>query len=391
MIIYNTTWLANMRVHGQADMARHTGAITAEEGQVIKQQHPVGFYNPGLFVRAGLFLLTCIITVFSAALLGLLLIEAHLLADAALPLIYGIITYIVLEFMTKHNNYYKAGVDDALLWLSGAFFVGAYLWYAEKSISHYYELTGSVYIGVLSLVFTLRFSNALMSAVCALAWLSAVFFGWLQSGLFGATALSFVMMLAAGLLYLGCSRLQRHPKARYYDACFTVAQTISLLALYAAGNYYLIDELQGQLTGYHKNRSVGSGFFFWVWTVCVPFIYIAWGIAKKKALPLRTGVLLIAAAAATLRNYYHVLPPEWALTLAGAALLAVVYAVIRYLKTSKHGFTYTAHYNRSTAEQLNAEALISASVTGHVANAPVDTPSRFGGGSFGGGGSGGEF
>ncbi len=75
--------------------------------------------------------------------------------------------------------------------------------------------------------------------------------------------------------------------------------------------------------------------------------------------------------------------------LAGAILAVLSYSLIRYLRTPKHGFSFDKN-TRTPKELLNAEAIILAQAFGK--KTPAHTKHvEFGGGSFGGGGSGADY
>ena len=119
----------------------------------------------------------------------------------------------------------------------------------------------------------------------------------------------------------------------------------------------------------------------------IPPAYLAYGLIKKNVLMARIGLVLNFAALYTFRTYVHIMSLEMALTLAGAVLLVIIYGVIQYLKTPKHGYTYANIEN--TTDNLNAEGLFTAATLTVAHRAEPD--SKFGGGDFGGGGSGGKF
>jgi hypothetical protein len=90
----------------------------------------------------------------------------------------------------------------------------------------------------------------------------------------------------------------------------------------------------------------------------LPFVYIWRGLAKKDAILLRLGLLLIAAAVFTLRAYHYLLSVEAALTIGGSIILLIIYGIIKYLKTPKHGITYAESNKAHSFDKLNEEGLI---------------------------------
>ena len=125
--------------------------------------------------------------------------------------------------------------------------------------------------------------------------------------------------------------------------------------------------------------------------MALPFVYLGFGTRKKDVILLRTGLLLIAASVITLRTYYHVLPLDAALTIGGALTLGIAYALVKYLKTPRHGFTYDEPDDTHFMDHLKVEALIVAETFAKAPAAPAEDHIRFGGGDSGGGGSSGSF
>lgn len=392
MIIHNKTWLNNQLLHEQFEQDYHAGCLKNEELGILKQKYPVGFYSPGFFVQIGLFILTCIIVSCSTGFISLFLANASIIDSFSWPLLLGIVMYVILERMVKERHYYHAGVDNALLWMSASSVTGGFIWMLDTFNSHSAPLiTISVFIFTLGLYLTLRFADVLVSAVTSLAALAFIFFTWNSVGKLGLTTMPFMMMLASAGIYLAAVKLFISQKAAYYRSCLSVVQVLSLLTLYFSGNYFVVQVLSNEMTGAAPGTPVPFGFIFWIWTFAIPFVYIGWGLKKKDTILVRSGLLLIAGAIFTFRYYYHVLPIELALTIGGCVLLALSYAVIKYLKTPKHGLTYAEHNRNNLLDKLNVESIIIGETFSQMPAGPTGPQSPFGGGSAGGGGSSGNF
>jgi len=202
-----------------------------------------------------------------------------------------------------------------------------------------------------------------------------------------------MMMLASVGMYWFAYIYYTRIKFINYRICFTIAQIICLLTLYAAGNYYLIQTLNNDLKGIdsQSDTPVPFGLFFWAWTILLPFVYLGFGIKKKDVILLRTGLVLIAAAVFTFRNYYHVLPVDVMLTIGGAIVIGIVYALMKYLQTPKHGFTREETGDAHAIDHPKIEWLIVAETLSHTPSPSANEGAKFGGGDFGGGGSSGGF
>ncbi|ATP58374.1 hypothetical protein CPT03_18855 [Pedobacter ginsengisoli] len=389
MIIYNNIWLANLLIREEAQKARKAEAISIDEQKKIADKYPVGFYTPNIFIRIGLFILTCIIVSFSVGLLVMMTSNLDIIDTWGFSLFIGIITYIVLEVMIKSNNHFKSGVDDALIWISAGFILTAFILLQPTINNDFPYSRVSLFIFLLAFYYALRFTDMLMTAVSLIALIATVFMVWKDLILWGMLTMPFLIMIVCSGIYFLSRRSVGKKTTIYYNNCFLVIQIISLLILYLAGNYYVVQVLSPVSSDIAKPTPVPFGFFFWTWTILLPLVYIYSGLRKKDAIVLRTGLLLVAAAAFTFRNYYHVMPIEGVLCIAGIILLGICYWVMKYLKTPKHGFTYEDLEQDNFMDKLKVESLI-VSETFSGPQVPADN-TRFGGGDFGGGGASGNF
>jgi hypothetical protein len=389
MIIYNKTWLANMRLQAVVKKDLLRGYITANEFKSITEKYPVGFYTPNLFVRVGLVILTFIIVSFGNGLISLVFAATGAVETFGWFFFLGLINYIALELIVKNNNHFRSGVDDALLFISGCLFVTGFvmLLFRINDTMNYIVLAGIIFL--LSLYQSIRFADMLTSVVCCISFFAFIFFGWTKFIPAGLATAPFVMMLVSGVVYWLSRIKSKKEKFINYDNCFVIIQVVSLLTLYAAGNYYVIQTLSTEMAA--QTGPVPFGALFWTWTILLPFVYVASGIKKKDVILLRSGLLLITAAALTFRNYYHVLPVDVTLTIIGAVILGIVYIIMRYLKIPKHGFTYAETDDGHLMDHLKIESLIIAETFSHTPQPPANEGVKFGGGDFGGGGSSGGF
>ncbi|MFD1257572.1 hypothetical protein ACFQ3S_12260 [Mucilaginibacter terrae] len=388
MIIYNKTWLNNLQLHNQFEKDEDTGCLTEAEVKLLKEKYPVGFYMPGIVIRIGLFILTVIIVTFSVGLVSLFLAEARVIDNFGWPLVLGVAGYFLLEYMVKQNRYYQSGVDEALLWITAGLLTGGFNWMLFTiDDKQSYHIPISAFVLVLSSYLTLRFADLLMSAIACLSSLALVFFIWNKFGSFGMATMPFIMMIASAAIYYAAIKLSEIPEAIHYDRCLSIAQILTLITLYLSGNYYVVQALSTELTGAPPGTPVPFGYIFWACTMLFPFAYLYIGLKNKNLILIRTGLLLIAGAIFTFRNYYHVLPLEVAFAIGGCALLAISYAIIKYLKTPKHGFTYTAINRKNLLDHLNVESLVIGETFANTSNTPAGPESPFGGGNSAGGGS----
>lgn len=392
MIIYNKTWLNNLYVHEQAEQEKAAGRLTKAEVDAIKQAYPVGFYKPGLFARIGIFILTFIVVCASAGLLTLMANSLDITNSFGWFLFLAILSGSTLEIMVRSKNHYRSGADDALLWMTGLFLAVSFNLLVEKITDNHKidSLALSCFILAGSVIFTLRYLDRVMSAVACSAIFAVIFFAVQKLGPVGEASMPFVMIIASGVVYITGIQVSRQLTAPYHVNSLIWAQVVSLLVLYAAGNYYVVDRLNNvlkDLPGTSGNIALGQ--FFWAWTMVLPIAYLLRGLFKKDVILIRLGLLLIGAAVCTFRYYYHIVSPEAALSIGGTVILVLSYYAIQYLKTPKHGFTYNDTGQSDLLDNIKVEALITAGTLNHTA--PTAEQNRFGGGNFGGGGSSGGY
>lgn len=390
MIIYNKTWLNNLELQEQAKQMYSSGNISKSEFNSIEEKYPAGFYSPNIFIRAGLFILTLVTTSCAGGLLSLTLGSIdNLITSPGYWAFLGIISYISLEMVVKTMHHFRSGVDDALMWTAVSLFIAAYFGFTDNTSSKIsFEAHFSGFAFLLACYFTLRFADMLMAFLSFLSLVAFIFFNRQVFGAYSTAILPFLMILtSAGIYFLALY----WNKFRHYKNCLLVIQVASLLMAYAAGNYFVVRELGSMISdpAPAEGQGIPLGWFFWIWTIALPFLYIALGIRRKEIVLLRSGLILIAAAAFTFRNYYHLIPLEGALCIAGAALLTISYLIIRYLKTPKYGFTYEETDQDHLMDKIKVESLIVGET--FSSSQPAPEGNRMGGGSFGGGGAGADF
>ena len=384
MIAYNKTYLHNKDVQDQATSAYENDLIGSDELQQVKEKYPVHFYTPNFFIRIGLFILTYLVVSFSFSLFSVIFMSSIESAMKILLLLFSLLTYAVLEFMVDKNRHYKSGVDDALLFASAGMLLGSLILILESG-----ALTNCILTFLISFYCSLRFADRFMSVVASLSFLGILFFLFTDHLGISKAIIPFVLMAASAIVYFLVSRLQKKTELKNYEHCFTVVIISSLLSFYAAGNYYVVREVNNAMFHLTSDGSLPFGWLFWILTVILPIVYIIRGIQNKDVILLRIGVLLIAAMIFTIRYYYEILPIEIVMTIAGSVLLTLSYILINYLKQTRFGFTYIEQPQNEKDEKSLIESLIIVETLGQQTKA--DDSTKFGGGSFGGGGAGSDY
>ena len=103
------------------------------------------------------------------------------------------------------------------------------------------------------------------------------------------------------------------------------------------------------------------------------------------------GLLSLAFSIYTIRFYYSILPIETVLTIGGLFLFAFTYFAIKRIKNNTTGITFQPDRFTPANAIGNAEALITSQLGLNPEIKTPESPMKFGGGDFSGGGSGGSF
>ncbi|NSL90639.1 hypothetical protein ECE50_027705 [Chitinophaga sp. Mgbs1] len=384
MIAYNRQSLDNLEIRQEANEAFKQGCISEDMQRAIHEAYPVKLYMPNLMISIGLFILTCIVIILSLCFFGLLNLEMFGDNFHILGIVWGLLCYGACELSVRGSRQcFHCGIDDALLYGAIIFIHGGLTLKSDPSMTVH-----SAIALLLTLLATLRFANAFCAGVAYLALLMLIFN--LSTGPVAMAVLPFLIMLISGGVYLAVRKWKTRHSFRYYRNCLTVVEVLSLITLYAAGNYYIVRELS--ITMFEMELAPGQdipfGWLFWILTVTIPLLYLYYGIRKKDVIRLRTGLLLVAAIVFTVRYYHHLLPLETAMVAAGILLIGGAWLLIRYLQTPRNGFTYKETDQQALMDKLQVESLI---ISETLTPSAPQQGMEFGGGTGGGGGASGQY
>ena len=380
MTIYPENELYNDHVRSEAQSAFELGDISKESCKRIEDAYPTKLYTPHFFIAVALGLLTIVATFFTGILAWLFTQVESSFGIASLCAFMAFVCYFFLEWMVKNKSYFNAGIDNALMVLTLLFSGGIFLSYFENV----HWILSNTFLMLVALWLCLRFADAFMAIVSCGFFLALCFLLYLKLEKLPLVYLPFVMMAIIGALYYFINKVKNSVKF-IYGKCFMGLTVFLLLAFYAAGNYWVVRELQSSLNV--EATSKGSSWIFWIFTFLVPIIYIVYGIIKKDVLHLRTGLLLIAVTVFTYKYYYTLLPVEIEMLIIGLLLIALSYFFIKWLKTTRHGYTSESMAARPSWQ--NVEGLIIAETMGGLS--PTSENHLMDGGIGGGGGASGEY
>ena len=368
--------------------ALHSSCIGQESFSKIKGRYIDKLYTPNYFIRIALGLLTMVAVWFSGLLLFMITGIFSSGGIMMLFIVLAIICYVALELLVKSKRFFNAGVDNVLLFYTVVLIIGAF--FANDFATDIKTISAVSMFVCIWLAH--RFADAFAAMLAYASFFILLFLVYIKFGGIAESTAPFVMASVSVFVYFQMQNFIRKEGLLYYRWCFKAVRLLTMFSFYASLNYFVVRELNSKMFAveYSNIHPFSFGWIFWICTISIPIAYVAYGILKKDFHFIRTGLLLIAISVFTVRYYHPILPVEIAMFIAGVILIGISYALIRYLRVAKFGYTFTK-VHRSDRE-LQLEGLIIAQTMGqkHVSGDP-DANISFGGGSGGGGGAGGDY
>ncbi|MDQ6813053.1 MAG: hypothetical protein M3040_04890 [Bacteroidota bacterium] len=384
MHIYSHADLSNRHIQDQVSGAYLKGKLGAESFKKVLTNYPSNLYTPNYFVRIAMGLLTMVAIIFSALLVVFMFLSTA--KGAAMYVILAAIYYTGLELFVKQKSYYNAGIDNLLMFFSAAFLIAGVAIYQDAPHN-----TIPAFVAIITCLYlSIRLVDGFMAVLAFVSFLIFVFLVYTRFGNLAKATAPLLLTAISVVVYLLIKKLLKRKKYVVYQFCFRSVLQVSLLTIYTCCNYFVVKEISNEMfgMGLSLNESIPLGWLFWILTFAIPIAYIAYGIARKDLMVIRTGLVLTAAPVFTFRYYYHIMAVEIAMLIAGTVLSVASYLLIKYLKAAKGGFSFEKEAD-ANKERIDMKSLILAQVSGKEAK--VDAGVEFGGGSFGSGGAGGNF
>ncbi len=399
MNAYNANTLRNRAVLTQVDQWHRAALLTDAQREAIRAGYPSDFRETNFITEVGLFAFTLIVGGGGFMLFGELFEPGSNIGWFLL--VYGIGAIGAAEWLIHRHRYYRNGIDNALIILGIVFVLyGLFSEFWPDSTFWQRCLLAGAVLGLA----VIRYGDPLLM-IGLLGVLYGLVFERLLDTSAGQNAWPFVGMgLSAGVYWLS-QRLQSEPKARptahpsrlrltetnqvYFSDALIHADWFSLIALLVCGNYFVAQG--GETFALFGLPKTGDSnpllrVLFWLTTFGIPLLYGFFGLRNRNRTLLILTCFGMAGAVQTAHYYGALLPQSvhWAVT--GAVLVLASGLLIRWLRTPRYGFTDTPDDARPDWMNL-AEAL----TVNQIANNQAQPPDlRFGGGSTGGGGAGGQ-
>ncbi len=384
---YNQEQVYNFAVLQQSRRWSAHGFMDAQQFAAVKEAYKVPFYHPGLAIRITLFLATLLALSGIDGMLGIVVSELGETAISVGAVLYGVATLVVMEknFITS-NHHYKSGVIEALLYHSCGFII--------VGIGNLFDFNVHVVLALCLVVFvaaSVRYLDWLITLAAGLTFAGLLFYEFYQIGGIFQQIIPFVFIATFTPLYFFCRSMKMKETLRTWRNNLLIMETLSLFLIYAGGNYLVVRELSINLLDMRleEGQDIPFAAVFYVLTVLIPALYVFAGIKSRNVVLLRTGIVVTAFSLYTFHHYYSMAPIEIMLTAAGALLLVFSILLLHYLKTIRNGFTRENILAEKWAGMNIQAFLVSQTMGGNQVKA--DEGMRPGGGSFGGGGSTGDY
>lgn len=385
---YNETDLYNLAIVKESKRWMKQQLIDQDQLGKISAAYPSNFYHPNFIIRILLFVATLFALSGVTGLFAIMVFDSSSGERAIGPacVIYGIVSFIFLEAVFIKKNHYKSGVTEALLYHACAFTI-----IGVATIAEFNEHTWFI-VSVVVLTFAaIRYLDLVCAILATLAFAGFLFYECYHLGGIFQQIIPFIFILAFTPLYFISKRSKKRDEYKFWYNNLLLVESLSLLFIYAAGNYLVVRELSVAFMDLYleDGNDIPFAIIFYALTVLIPIGYLYFGIRNKDIVLLRVSLIVLAFSVFTFKFYFSLGHPEITFTIAGFVLLAVSILLLNYLKKPRNGFTRENILSEKWAK-LNAEAFIISQTMGGNQVTVKDEFSG-GGGSFGGGGSSGGY
>ncbi len=381
---YNEISLYNLAVIKESKRWCSQGLMEDPQLKNIEQEYRCEFYHPNIIIRILLFVATLFALSGATGFFALLFGNG---GEQVLPLaclIYGVVSFAILDrILINQHRHYKSGVTEALLYHACAFSIIGLSWMAD--FNTYVVLASCLFVFVYA---AFRYLDLLTTIAAIGSFAGLLFYTCYEAGGIFQQVIPFVFILWFGFVYVITRKLKAQASLQSWLLNMVIVEVISLLLVYAAGNYLVVRELSINLMGLKllEGQNIPFAFLFYALTIIVPVACLYIGIKRKDVLALRVSLVAIAFTVFTFKYYYGFGHPEITLTVAGALLFGIALLLFNYLKTMRGGFTRENHLAEKWGN-LNLQAFVISQTLGGNVSASSSQTETGGGGQFGGGGS----
>lgn len=384
---YNDIWVYNLAVAKEAKKWWKHGYVEQDQLTAIQHSYQAPFYHPNFTIRILLFIAALFASSGITGFFTLLVADTGRDFISFACIVYGAASFFILEKLFISKNHFKSGVTEAILYHSCGFVIGGI-----GGLSDFNNVHGILFVCLIVFSFAaFRYLDLLCTIAATLVAAGFLFFEFYSLGGIFQQIIPFVFIIVFTALYFIVKSLQKRGVLKLWYNNLLIVESISLLLIYAGGNYFVVRELSVAMLGLtiQEGKEIPFAFIFYTLTVLIPIAYLYFGVKNKDIVFLRVSLLVVAFSAFTFKYYFSLGHPEITLTIAGIILIGIAIGVMHHLKTPRYGFTRENLLSEKWGS-MNVQAFMISQTMG--GNQPgVDQSSMPGGGSFSGGGSTNDF
>ncbi|MBF0694159.1 MAG: hypothetical protein IR153_03760 [Flavobacterium sp.] len=301
-------------------------------------------------------------------------------------LIGGLIGVVCTELLCR-SGYYRQGLDDAFLLSAQCQLIFGFGIITEN------VLLTSIAAFFIGLIFFFRYVNSL-SGLIAIVGFTAIFVALIMEyKILPVATLPFVMFLVSMMIYAVYSSFYLSDQSLIYRNRMYLIKIFSLLLFYFSVNYLVVRELSESLLNVvlKPGEDISFSWVFYILTFLIPIAFVIVGVKMRDRMMLYAGMLTFAFSVFTIRFYYEFMPVETLVLICGLMLLGAAYFSIMKIRHRVSGLSFLPDNSDDNESLMVAQAIIANSVTSQEQPATADSPIKFGGGGFSGGGAGESF
>jgi len=391
MIAYPKQLIEALKIKAITAEWKKKNLINEETAATIEKTYKEGLYTPTLFIRIGLFLFTAVLAFAALGLFTLMSMDGTSNMSIGIRLfIYSGMVWGALELSIKNKLAFRAGIDDALIYIALGFFIAGIMVLVSSitSLSEKGELLiASLFIVPVTVIASIRFIDMLATAI---SFAGLIFILFLSLDILGiATLLPFAGMITAFSMFMLNKKFQNEKYLIWWDNLMIV-EILSLFLFYLSGNYFVVRELSISLLNLElkEGQDIPLALGFYVFTLAVPLLYLYQSLVTKDRVMLRVGLIIVAITVLTFKYYFSLGHHEITLTIAGIFMITIAWYVEKLLRSPISGLTSKEDEIQANT---NVEAMVISQTFSKTGTGTDHANFEFGGGESGGGGASGKY
>lgn len=388
MIAYSRHELTRLEIRSVVQDASSQDLITMEESMAILMKYPSRFYSPNIYIRIGLGLLTMLCISSISSIFGMLLDFRN---AEIIQLLTALGCFGLLEYFIQSKHYYRSGIDDVLLHTGIScllIFIGLQTENHGRANSIILSLSAIACYTFAALRYLDRL--ALIGALVSIAFFS--FSIWENSppeiALYPCWTLALILSAIAVIAH----KQKNRKGANFHRHLLTLLENLAALGAYASLHIITIDTVLTENTRTNAANALNpaAAILYWTWTLAIPALLIWYALRKRESLSIRLSLLAILSVFYAQHQFYPLFEHELAAVIYGLLLMLAGWMAILYLKPENSAYSFRHGGDEGDLPGQNT-FLVVAGFADAGQKAPATTDTSFGGGGFGGAGTGSEF